>query len=95
MVNISNRFSVESGGIMVGGFETCGNAADWVNFSCTLARAANSDTPDLKIMTIRDRLVSDWERMVSTSWTPLRRSASKGTVTICSTSCADNPSASV
>src|SRR5919106_7100650 len=51
--------------------------------------------PGWKTMTIDDRPGTDAERIVSTPATPLRRSASSGTVMSCSTSSADKPSASV
>ncbi len=51
--------------------------------------------PGSKTIVIDDRLGTDSERMTSTPWTPLSRSASRGTVMSCSTSWADRPSASV
>ena len=89
------RFSDDSGWSIVEGFETFGSANAWVSRSATIWRARRMSVPGSKVMTIDERPGIDSERISSSHATPLRRSASSGTVMSCSTSSAESPSASV
>ncbi len=92
---MSTRLEEDSGCSSVGGFDTRGSACAWARRSCTSWRARYTSVPGSKTRTIEDRPVRDSERMTSTPWTPLSRSASSGTVMRFSTSVAESPSASV
>ena len=89
------RFVDDSGCSICGGFETFGSACACVSRSATTCRARKMSVPGSKTRRIRDRPGTDSERMSSRKATPLSRSCSSGTVISCSTSAADNPSASV
>ena len=92
---IMTRLCEESGWIICGGLETFGLACAWVSCSCTSCRASMMSVPGSKSRTIDDSPGTDSERRTLTPAVPLSRSASSGTVTSCSTSSADSPSASV
>src|SRR5918999_3071766 len=66
-----------------------------VGRSCTSCRPVYRSKPSSKTSVIDDRPGSDSDRITSMPSTPFSRSASIGTVTSCSTSSADRPSASV
>ncbi len=86
----------DSGCSMLGALDTFGMPPGaWTRRSCTSCRAFSTSVPGWKISSIRDSPGSDWERIWSRNATPLSRSCSSGTVTSCSTSSAESPSASV
>ena len=92
---IMNRLVADLGWIMMGGFDTCGNAYACVRRSDTICRARRRSVPGLNTITIEDNPGTDSDRMVCTHGTPLRRSCSIPRVINCSTSSADSPRASV
>jgi hypothetical protein len=89
------RLVDDTGWSICGGFDTFGRACACARRSWTACRARKRLVPGSKISVIDDSPGTDSERMSFTHATPLRRSASRGTVIICSTSLAESPSASV
>ena len=89
------RLVDDVGGSMMGALETLGMAAGTLSRSCTIWRAFRRFVPGWKRRVIDDRPGIDWERIVLSQATPLRTSASRGTVMSCSTSAAESPRASV
>ncbi len=92
---ISVRLVDDTGASITGGLETLGMAAGWLSRSWVIWRAFSRLVPRWNCSVIDDRPGIDSERILSSQATPLRRSASSGTVMSCSTSAAERPSASV
>ena len=92
---ISTRLVDDVGGSMTGGLDTLGMAAGWFRRSWTIWRALRRFVPGSKIRWIDESPGIDSEWIVCSQATPLRRSASSGTVMSCSISAAESPRASV
>jgi hypothetical protein len=90
------RLAEETGCSRTGGLEMFGSATGaWDSRSCTICRACIRLVPGVKDSSMVDTPAMDSDSMVRSHGTPLRRSASSGTVIRASTSTFDRPSASV
>ena len=92
---IITRLCDDSGCSICGGCDTFGFACACVSCSWTSCRASKRLVRGSKSSTIEDSPGTDSERSTVTPFVPFSRSASSGTVTSCSTSSAERPSASV
>ena len=84
-----------SGWSIAGAFETCGSACACVMRSATTWRARRTSVPGSNTSTMEESPAIDSDWIESSQATPLRRSASSGTVMSSSTSSAESPRASV
>src|SRR5581483_495909 len=95
MAIMRTRLADDCGSSITGGDDTFGSALACVIRSLTTWRARSESVPGSKCMTIEDTPGMELDSMDVNQGTPLSRSDSSGTVSSCSTSEADRPSASV